>query len=181
MLFRHFLLLQPLKLLRVTIIKCRMQRKHLFLNYKVAQDNCILIMCFCGHKMIRNLWMTHFFLGYEGISTYFPALWKPSLHPLNCLPPWRQRGQNKTSKYLQNTLDTNSFPRVTRGGLAGAQDDCGAGVSQPPPLQKLVTNSGDGMPFWQHDYGQSDTHFKGARWEETLRARLRWSCWDEMK
>lgn len=152
-------------------------------------------MCFRGHKIIRNLWMTHFFLGYEGISTYFPTLWKPSLHPLNCLPPWRQRGQNKTSKYLQNTLDTNSFPRVTRGG-AGRRTRrlrrwCGSASSPAKARNKqrwrnaILTarlwtvrhthtlKEPDGRRLYEH---LSAGH-AGIRWNKEMGAHLRGCCY----
>lgn len=97
------------------------------------------------------------------------------------LSPWRRRGQNKTSKQLQNTPDTNSFPHVTWRGLAGLLDYSDSGMPQPPTLRYLITSGGDGMPFWQSDYGQSDIDLKGARWGENLQGPICGSCWAQMK
>lgn len=100
----------------------------------------------------------------------------PPPHPppplLSVLSHWRQRGQNKTSKQLQNSPDTNSFPHVTWRGLAGSLDCSDSGMSQPPTLCYLITSGGDGMPFWQSDYGQSDRLKRSQMGGEFTRAYL---------
>lgn len=62
--------------------------------------------------------------GLSGHFGRFPHIVPPTPPPplLSVLFPWRQRGQNKTSKQLQNSPDTNSFPHVTWRGLAGLLD-----------------------------------------------------------
>lgn len=121
----------------------------------------------------------HCLLGYQGISAEFPTLYSPLL--AFCAIPLEARGQNKTSKPLQNTPDTNSFPHVTWRGLAGLLDYSDSGMSQSPTLRKLITSGGDGMPFWRSDYGQSDIDLKGARWGENLQGPICGSCWAQMK
>lgn len=126
----------------------------------------------------------HCILGYQGISADFPTLYHLPPPPpplLSVFFPWRQRGQNKTSKQLQNSPDTNSFPHVTWRGLAGLLDCSDSGMSQPPTLCYLITSSGDGMPFWPSDYGQSDIDLKGARWGENLQGPICGSCWAQMR
>lgn len=105
----------------------------------------------------------------------------PPLSCFPCCPPWRQRVQNKTSKQLQNSPDTNSFPHVTWRGKAGSLDCSDSGMFQPPTLRYLITSGGDGMPFWQSDYGQSDIDLKGARWGENLQGPICGSCWAQMR
>lgn len=137
-------------------------------------------LCF-GHPGIRA--SEHCLLGYQGISEDSPTLYHPppALPLLSVLFPWRQKGQNKTSKQLQNSPDTNSFPHVTLRGLAGLLDYPDSGMSQPPALCYLITSGGDGMPFWRSDYGQSDIDLKGARWEENLQGPICGSCWAQMR
>lgn len=98
-----------------------------------------------------------------------------------CCPPGGIGGKNKTSKQLQNSPDTNSFPHVTWRGLAGSLDCSDSGMSQPPTLCYLITSGGDGMPFWQSDYGQSDIDLKGARWGENLQGPICGSRWAQMR
>lgn len=137
-------------------------------------------MCLDHPGMISG---EHCLLGYQGISADYPTLYHPSSPPplLSVLSPSRQRGQNKTSKQLQNSPDTNSFPHVTKRGLAGLLDCSDSGMSQTPTLRYLITSGGDGMPFWQSDYGQSDIDLKGARWGENLQGPICGSCWAQMR
>lgn len=107
-----------------------------------------------------------------------------------CAVPLEARGQNKTSKELQNSPDTNSFPHVTWRGLAGWLDWSDSGMSQPPTLRYLITSSGDGMPFlterlrtvWhrlkrsqmgRRIYKSLSVGHAGLRWDEEMGAHLR--------
>lgn len=149
------------------------QTKH---SYTAAQGNRILMICAQKNVNIRKLdedspgisaafWVMRVF---QHISPRCGS--RPST-PSTVRPPGGKGGKIRLQSISKILRTQTHFLVLREGGLAGSQDDCGAGASRPPPLRQLVTSSADGTPSWQPDYGQSA--FQGARGEETFRAEMR--------
>ncbi len=136
------------------------------------------MLCSMWHSDLYQIWLVmHFYVlwpprreirrelhfGLSGHFDRFPHIVTPHL-PLPlcflCCSPWGKRGQNKTSKQLQNSPDTNSFPHVTCRGLAGL-----------PDLLRL----------WYVSASYSELPHNKQRWQDAILTERLWTVWHRLK